>query len=61
MERRFDGMDKRLDGMNARLDRLEKIVDHWPPPSQIKDLLALSGNLKRRVEALEKRAGIKTS
>ena len=63
MEQRFiqmeQRMDQRLDRMDRRLDRIEKIVDNWPPPSQIKDLLSLAGNLKRRVEALEKKTGIK--
>lgn len=57
----FTQTERRLDRIDGRLDRIEKIVDHWPPPSQVRDLLALAGNLKRRVEALEKRVGIKTN
>jgi hypothetical protein len=55
VEQRIDALQTHVD---ERLDRLERIVDNWPPPSQIKDLLALSSNLKRRIEVLEQRVGL---
>lgn len=56
LEHCFDDLEQavenRFDRLDQRFDRLEKIIDNWPAPSVIKDLLV-------RVSVLERKAGIK--
>lgn len=75
MEERFVGIETRMDKIEVRMDkievrmdtievtmkRLEKIVDNWPPPSTVRDLIGIVGNLKHRIEVLEKQNGIVSS
>ena len=52
VDKRFTQVDNSLDKMNQRLDRIEKIVESWPPPSYIHDLLS-------RVSVIERHLNIK--
>ena len=64
MEQKFTSlkqrMEQRFSEVDKRFDRLEKIIDNWPPPSTIKDLLSWVGRLTNRVKIIEKQLGIKT-
>lgn len=37
----------------SRFDRLEKIVDNWPAPSTIKDLMERVGRIERKLKMTE--------
>lgn len=48
----FDGVSDQVTEVQRQLDRIESIVDKWPPPSYVTDLL-------ERVSVIEKRLGIR--
>ena len=54
MEEHFARVVSRLDNMDERLDRMASIIDSWPPPSYIHDLL-------ERISVVEKELKIKPS
>jgi hypothetical protein len=56
MERRFHGMEERFQGLEGRFQdvlesnrRIENIVDKWPPPSTINDLLVRTTTIERKL------------
>ena len=48
----FQNMENRFQEIQAATNRIEKIVDNWPPPNQIKELMS-------RVNIIEKKLKIK--
>lgn len=48
----FDGVGDQVADVQRQLDRIESIIDKWPPPSYVTELL-------ERVSVIEKRLGIR--